>query len=262
MGRVSIILLVIRPTIVKSGSRLHQRSWVSVVSAVAVAGFIWLAYGNFAAQRHYSDVVFVATNLERNVPVGTKAVRDLGEVALDMVTAGECRSNLLGAGLTVLLADLDAETTDDRRVMLQSVDRFLTHMLSCTPTDGDAWARLAMVRQALGERPSEEAALLERSSWFAPSEGSTLAGRLEVWRHAMDETLVLAEPTLDRDILVALSYYSVEDAVKTLSGGGQKFRDRVSTASASLSDERVTALRRAGLDFIPARTPRTSVFLK
>lgn len=241
----------------QNSSKLHQRKWFSFATAVAMVGFVWLAFQNFQAERRYSNVVYLANTLQRSVPVSPQAIHDFLGEALAMVDAGECRSDLLNAGVTVVLADLDANAStaseEARTAALKSADRFMLHVLSCTPTDGDVWARLAMIRQALGSPSKELAALMERSSWYAPAEGTTLRARLEIWRHAADDVLAAAEPALDHDILTVSTYFPLKAAADVLAGGSQRFQDRVISVSASLNDERVAGLRKAGLDILPAR---------
>lgn len=262
MGQANTIRRAMRPIIVSS-HKLHRRGWFAYATSVAMMGFVYLAVQNINAQRRYFDVIHLARNFEQGAPVSPQAIHAyLGE-ARSMVDAKECRSDLLGDGLTIILADLDgydsATSGESRTASLEAADRFIVHVLSCTPTDGDAWARLAIVRQALGKDPSKLAALLERSSWYAPAEGTTLSARLEVWRRATEDILVTAAPTLDHDILTVLNYFPLGAAVRVLSGGSQGFQDRVVLASSSLSDERVMKLRKAGLDSLPPRPTENAV---
>ena len=243
--------------IIVPNNKWYERSLASYVATIAIIPFIYLAFQNFKAERRYVNVVYLADNLSRGIPVSGQVAHEFVGEALSLVDAGECRSDLLDAALTVVLNDLDASTAmapgDTDIDSLNVADHFLRHVLSCTPTDGDAWARLAMIRRGLGAQPSELAALLERSSWYAPSEGTTLRARLELWRTAPDDLLLGAESALDHDILTVLTYFPFKASASVLAGGTQRFRDRVIAVSASLPVERVANLRKAGLTILPLR---------
>lgn len=246
-----------------SSSIPHRGRFFSLLIAVSTAGVGWLSWTNFEAERRYVDVVSLATSLQHKFPTDGQVIGEHGREALTMVDADECRSDLLSAGLTVILTDLDINsskrTSNEQTASLKSSDRFISHILACTPTDGDAWARLAMIRQALGYSGRDIAYLLEKSASYAPSEGPTIAARLQVWRQAADETLTSAKPAFDRDIFVALNYYSLQDAARTLAGGTQEFRSAVSKAASLLPAQRVASLRRQGLEISSLRAEETGL---
>ncbi len=196
--------------------------------------------------------------MPRGEKVGADALRNYSARTSSIVEADECRSDVLSAGLSILLADLDTRnpTTDADGWMaaLVRADHYVSHVLGCRPTDGDAWVRLAMVRQALGTDDDELANLMERSAWYAPAEHDTVLARFEVWRKADETTLVQASSVFDHDLLTVMNYFSPRDAMSVLSGGDSVFMRRLVAAAAALSDERYQALRKAGLAVLPARS--------
>jgi hypothetical protein len=104
-----------------------------------------------------------------------------------------CRSDILNAGLDVVLADLDHKNPDiEFDSWLDAIKRAETltrHALDCAPTVSDYWIRYAMIRRAAGEQPEELAKLLAKAVALDPASISALRARFALWKKVSQETL-------------------------------------------------------------------------
>lgn len=135
----------------------------------------------------------------------------------DEIVAGNyCRYDIVRAGVTTVLADVDRlNRSQDRKAWnaaLARADDFLAHAIGCTPTDGNYWARLAMIRWVKGAPREDVAMLLARSVELAPSEKNILQARFYLWNRVDPQTLELARTALEADLntmlVVAPAWFS------------------------------------------------------
>lgn len=255
MDRQNIMLLATRPIIVKSEG-LSRHTLFSMAAALAVVGYLALTFENIEAQREAADVKYIASLIELNSEISSASLHTFVGKAYAVVDRNECRSDVLYAGSSVILANLDRiAATGDRDKLtesLRSADTFFSHSLSCAPTNGDAWARLAMVRLASGASETEVAAMLKRSKKFAPADGATLAARLSVWTIVPEATLRLAEEALDSDLGIAFARFSTSDLAQAFSRSSVALQKKLIVIANTLPADRVQRLRSAGLNFLPA----------
>lgn len=157
--------------------------------------------------REAADVVYLGQRLNLSNSIDSAAVETRMEDVFRLAQAGVCRSDVVISSATVVLADVDFKNPDDdyeewANAVISARD-YLLHALTCIPTRGDLWLRLAMIQNAAGENPSEVVSLLSQSQLMAPSEGDVVFGRLRFWSRLSDTTLDLGTSVLEKDIMTA-----------------------------------------------------------
>jgi len=153
--------------------------------------------------------------LDAGRPVDTAALHALVADGLPANRLKTCNGDILRASLTVLLADLDRidrdRAYDEWAEGIGQAEEQVLHALSCQPGDGNLWLRLAMLRQAGGELPREQASLMALSQQFNPSDGRQLVGRLVHWNRLSPATLALSRDEAAADVRNGLNYLSAAD---------------------------------------------------
>jgi len=168
--------------------------------------FISIAFKQILVTYQEADIVYVARLVENGEPISSHAVAFYAKQASAIVEQDICRSDVVKSGLSVILKNLDAQQpeADYERwaTTLQEADTYLTHALSCLPTNGNLWLRLAMVRLTMAEQPDEIARLLSHAQWLAPSEINELSSRLKIWNRVSASTLAKASSSVLSDLLL------------------------------------------------------------
>lgn len=201
----------------------------------------------------FGQLIVMARYLETGTPVTRAAVTSLAAWADSVVSGDYCRSDVVRAGLTVKLAELDQRNSyydyDSWAAGLAATERFIRHAIGCTPTDGNFWLRLAMVRRAIAERPDEIAILMQQSVRYAPAEQAVLAARFTVWNAVGKETLQAARAALDTDLQTLLRYGNVRLIRQIFQKPGEALLPFLQGAVASMPGERQAELSAAGIQF-------------
>jgi hypothetical protein len=175
-----------------------------------------IAMSQLWATAHFSPLDQLSRKLEDGGLILGSAIAFYAPKTDEIVAQNYCRYDIVRAGVTTVLADVDRlNRSQDRKAWnsaLARADGFLTHAIGCTPTDGNYWARLAMVRWAQGAAPERVAELLSRSVTLAPSEKNILAARFYLWNRVGPKTLTLAKTALQADLntmlVVAPAWFS------------------------------------------------------
>ena len=228
--------------------------------ALAAAVSLWLGVEQLRLSARYGDMTAAAESLRHGEGLSPAALEVAHWKAMTLVTSGDCRADLLRAGLQLILADLDRQNSysgyDAWAAAMADADAYIVHGISCTPTDGNLWARLAMVRWAIGENPQEMHWLLQQSIDYAPAEFGVLTARFIVWRKASAATLVTARDAAEADLLTLLTYATPPQVAKMLAGSSDAFRDYIRDALRLVQTDRVNTFIEAGLD--PKLNPSAS----
>jgi hypothetical protein len=207
----------------------------------------------FRASSRFGQLMLMARYLETGTPVTRASVTSLAARADGVVSDDYCRSDIVRAGLTVKLAELDQRNSyydyDAWAAQLAATERYIRHAIGCTPTDGNFWLRLAMVRRAIAERPEEIAFLMQQSVNYAPAEQAVLAARFSVWNAAAERTLEAARAALDTDIQTLLRYGDVRLIHRIAQKPGEALLPYLRSAVASLPPERRAELSDAKIAF-------------
>lgn len=166
-----------------------------------------LAFQDLVTRLHSSDIRRMAGRIERKISVGNDRVSRAGTDADALGRQGVCLSDVVKSGLTVELKRLDginqikefprwAEIAD-------RTDAYLLHALSCLPTNGNFWLRMAMVRQAIAEVPTSLGHFLQLSQLYAPAEADVLRTRLLMLNRLSPVGVSALAPIWQADVKVA-----------------------------------------------------------
>jgi len=221
---------------------------------VVICGlFLALSIMELGASSRFGQLMLMARYLESGTPVTRASVSNLAAWADGVVSDDYCRSDIVRAGLTVKLAELDQRNSyydyDAWAAALAATERYIRHAIGCMPTDGNFWLRLAMVRRAIAERPEEIAFLMQQSVNYAPAERAVLVGRFTVWNAAGERTLEVARAAVDTDVQTLLRYANVRVIRQVLQKPGEALLPYLRSAAASLPAERQGELSNAKIAF-------------
>ncbi len=175
---------------------------VSVALAVMLIAFM-----NLRQRLYFTEIGRVAGRVERGIPVGEDRISRAGSIADALGGQGVCLSDVVKSGLTVELRRLDG--IDQIRDFPQWVeianrtDVYLLHAVSCLPTNGNFWLRMAMVRQAIAEVPTSLEHFMRLSQLYAPAEADVLRARLLLLGRLSPIGLSALAPIWKADVKVA-----------------------------------------------------------
>jgi hypothetical protein len=222
----------------------------------AVAALALGAFGasTMATSAEYGDLFRSAARLESGRPMSIETTEALAERAERVVEAGACRDDIVRAAMTIVLADLDrqdeAAEFDRWEKAITRARAVLRHAAGCNPADGNRWARLAMVEQAIAERPEELARLLSLSANLSPSEYPVLRARLVVWNKAGDRTRALARTDFERDVRTLLVHATPAAVAGAFRSAREPLRREVLSQAGMISALRRTSIADHGLEWI------------
>ncbi|MBW6426042.1 hypothetical protein KX729_32215 [Rhizobium sp. XQZ8] len=163
---------------------------------VLICIIVIISYNSFSEVRRtaqYGGLLRSAAKVESGEAVDRITVQKLAESTEVLVRTRECRGDIIKAALTILLLNLDNENSrtdyDGWSASLLRADKFVVQALSCQPTNGNFWLRLAMTRQSIAEQPEELRLFLELSQKYAPAEERVTEGRFLLYSKVGDLTL-------------------------------------------------------------------------
>lgn len=211
-----------------------------------------LAFQQMQSTIKFADLLYLNATLTAEDSANKVVINRYAARAEAVVADNECRSDILDGGLTFVLRDLDLQNAvdryDDWAAAIARADRYITHALSCSPGDGDLWARLAMVRQASSENPEQLSAILDQSALLAPSEMYVLRARFFIWRKASALTLARSSETVERDVRILLRYSNWMDIGEILARPGANLKVHILAAAKLVSQDRIAVLKSEGVD--------------
>ena len=175
---------------------------VLVISAFVLS----IAAQAFSETRRFSDIVAMARIADDKNGLAPDLLANTVSQLHTVVTEKICRSDIVKAGLRLVLADLDANiedaATETTAARLGFAETYIRHALSCFPANGDVWLRLAMVRSLRNASPLETAVLMNFSQLYGPADANLIRGRFVMWQQFPRGTLPQAEAARDADIAV------------------------------------------------------------
>ncbi|MEI1246822.1 hypothetical protein [Rhizobium aouanii] len=174
---------------------------VTVVLAV-------LAGRELYASIRTASISIVAERIERGETVADDVVTKYASRSVDVVGGHYCRSDIVAAGVTLVLAQLDRQNVnvnyDGWAAAASSARQYLRHALSCMPTNSNFWLRLAAVQSTIAEEPVSIAGMMKRSVVLAPNDQVMILARFYFWNGFTDATLAAAKSVLDSDLMTML----------------------------------------------------------
>ncbi|MGO7179724.1 hypothetical protein ACCT14_03495 [Rhizobium brockwellii] len=155
-----------------------------------------------------ASMSIVAERIERGETVADDVVTKYAARSVDAVDGHYCRSDIVAAGVTLVLAQLDRQNVnvsyDAWAAAASSARRYLQHALSCMPTNSNFWLRLAAVQSTISEEPASIAGMMKRSVALAPYDQVMILTRFYFWNDFTDATLATAKSALDSDLMTML----------------------------------------------------------
>ncbi|MFB2552551.1 O-antigen ligase family protein [Ensifer soli] len=210
----------------EAGGTPEAARWRRTAPVVLACGLILppaivMGARGMAEAASHSELRATARRLDAGMAVDPAVLDRLADAAVPARSA-TCDGTILRAALTVFLAGLDVTGRErDHGAWASRVDRaerHVRHALSCAPADGLFWLRLAMLRQAGGERADEQAMLMAFARKAAPAERRPLTGRLVHWSRLSPATVARARAVALADLGDGLAFLPVSDLRVALEG--------------------------------------------
>lgn len=184
---------------------MRLRKVLAVIPVLVISIFVLsVAAQAFSQSRRFSDVVAMARIADDNNGIAPDLLAATVTELRPVVAEKICRSDIVKAGLRLVLADLDANGVepDSGAARLGFAETFIRHSLSCFPANGDVWLRLAMVRSLRNASPMEVAVLMNFSQLYGPADANLIRGRFVMWQQFPKNTLPGAEAARDADTAI------------------------------------------------------------
>ncbi|MGG7578629.1 hypothetical protein [Rhizobium sp. Nf11,1] len=179
-----------------------------IVFFIVTVVFTVLASRELYASIRTASISMVAERIERGETVGNNVAARYAARAIERIDGHYCRSDIVAAGLTLVLTQLDRQNVnidyDAWVAAAASARHYLQHALSCMPTNSNFWLRLAAVESKIAEEPLSSAGMMKRSVALAPYDESMILTRFYFWNGFTDTTLLAAGHALDSDLMTML----------------------------------------------------------
>ncbi|MBX4959591.1 hypothetical protein HJB51_29640 [Rhizobium lentis] len=199
-------------------------SHVRIVFLIVAVIFTVLAGRELYASIRTASISIVAERIERGETIPNDVAARYAARTIEVVDGHYCRSDIVGAGVTLVLAQLDRQNVninyDTWVAAASNARRYLQHALSCMPTNSNFWLRLAAVQSAIAEEPLEVAGMMKRSVALAPYDESIILTRFYFWNSFTRATLSAASSAVDSDLTTMLELGDrcrVNATIKTVS---------------------------------------------
>ncbi|MHC2218803.1 hypothetical protein [Rhizobium leguminosarum] len=170
--------------------------------------FLVLAGRELHASIRTASISIVAERIERGETVADDVVAKYASRSVDVVDGHYCRSDIVAAVVTLVLAQLDRQNVnvnyDTWAAAASSARQYLRYALSCMPTNSNFWLRLAAVQSIIAEEPAAVAGMMKRSVVLAPYDQVMILTRFYFWNDFTDATLAAARNALDSDLTTML----------------------------------------------------------
>lgn len=191
----------------RTHSRISGGNFTGLVLVCLALAIIFLCFQDLRQRLRFVDIGRLAGRIEKGGTVGTETILRTGARLESLTAQGVCLSDVVKAGVTLALSRLDR--TDQINAFPQWVetadrtDATLVHAMSCLPTNGNFWLRLAMVRQAVAEVPTSLEHLVQLSQLYAPAEADVLRTRLLMFNRLSPIGMAALAPIWKVDVNVA-----------------------------------------------------------
>ncbi|CUX47034.1 hypothetical protein [Agrobacterium fabrum] len=186
---------------------MRLRKILAVAPVLVISVFVLsVAAEAFSQSRRFSDIVAMAKIADDNNGLAPALLAATVPELSSVVTEKICRSDIVKAGLRLVLADLDANGADPASASgmarVDFAETFIRHSLFCLPANGDVWLRLAMVRSLRNASPMEVAVLMNFSQLYGPADANLIRGRFVMWQKFQRDALPQAVAARDADTAV------------------------------------------------------------
>lgn len=217
--------------------RSRSVSVTRIAFLIVTLVFAVLSAKELYASIEVASISIVAERIEHGETVAGDVTAKYASRAAGMADRDYCRSDIVAAGVTLVLAQLDRQNVNvdyDAWVSAASgARRYLQYALSCTPANSNFWLRLAVVQSIIAEEPASIAGMMKRSVALAPFDQAMILTRFYFWNDFTDATLSVAENALDSDLTTMLKLGDrclVNGAIKEISPQLRPIFDRTWTS--------------------------------
>jgi hypothetical protein len=226
------------------------RDTVPRVTALMIAVVILgVAVYELALTRQYGAYLALESLFHRKQAVSLEAVSHHAQRLEGPLQS--CRTDILDAVVSVsqrhVDQQFDARNGPDWLDSMRRMEPVVRDALACSPTNGDLWARLAILRWYLGGSAEEQIGLMTLSQVYAPAELAVVKRRLRHWRNVTRRMAMRAENLVRSDIRVMLLYAPAKDAAAALASLPPAIEPLFLAEERLVPQERREDLRRAGL---------------
>lgn len=167
-----------------------MRATIFAAAIVMAASLLVLSYAfkeTWYSSR-FANVLSIAQDVDTYGSVPNETLLASMDSLSEIVDDNVCRSDIVKAGMSLVLKDLDyryqLQEIASRSNGLIFAERYLRHALKCLPVDGNVWLRFAMVRYARTSNLEELAHSISLSQQLAPAEENIILGRFALWNSA------------------------------------------------------------------------------
>lgn len=178
---------------------------IAVAASLVIAAF---AFVDLSTTASYGPYIALDSLMKRNQTVSAAAVSEYAKRLSKLPET--CRTDVWNSVIAVATRNVRQEETSlDRQTWiaaLRLMDPLLRTALGCMPTNGQIWARLAVVQWLLGGSGDEQVTLLVTSQAYAPNELQALELRMVQWRRVTPYVLQRTQNAMRSDIRAVLTY--------------------------------------------------------
>lgn len=233
--------------------RIGLSPFPKIAFIVLSAIFTILSVAQIRQLAEFGSLFSVAESLVKGQDAPASLIHARATNVDEIVADDICLTDIVTAGAVVVLADLDrADPDKDYDAWVAAFRRaqtYFEHAVSCSPTNGNYWLRLAMVKQAIAERPEEITRLMSQSIKWAPAENGTLLGRFALWNKVSDATLLSARDLVMRDLHALLTYGDTREVDAAVRSAGLPLHPYIAESARLLSPERIEEFSAIDPDF-------------
>ena len=189
--------------------RSQSVSVTRIAFLIVTLVFAALSVKELYASIRMASISIVAERIERGETVAEDVTARYALRTADMVDRNYCRSDIVAAGVTLVLAQLDRQNVNVNyeawAAAASGARNYLQYALSCMPTNSNFWLRLAAVQSTIAEEPVSIAGMMTRSVALAPYDQGMILARFYFWNSFTDATLSAAKSALDSDLTTMLT---------------------------------------------------------
>ena len=227
---------------------------VRVIGCAICAVVLVVALRSIILDAKSANDVTAAERLEADEPVPADFVAGLADHVFRSGLISSCRPDIVEAAATLVLSNLDAapeegpeEGKTEMDASLNEADHRLKVLLACSPTDGNLWARLAMVEALLDAPGKRVGRMLQMSAELSPFEPGALHARLAFWTAWPRNRSQEARSALEQDVATLAGWVEPADSATFLNPLSRRDPALVREQLAHQTPERLSSLRQAGL---------------
>jgi hypothetical protein len=182
----------------------------SLVVSTCLLGLSLSAREFMVSARDY-DLFYAAHRIDRGQPVNIAYVSSL----LDTVDRQDivCRHDVVTAVTTARFHVLDVLNGSLTKVehwdeIVAKAGRYAEKAVTCFPTDGTLWLRLAVIRWVANAPADSIATAMIHSQHFAPVESGAVLGRLTLWNRLSRAAVVEGRKAAIADLAILASNFA------------------------------------------------------